>query len=86
MQTKNQEGKKMKMKKKNDNNTDDIANLLINGSHFRTERFFLANESIPDKQQFTEPTTFAEAWHHPDENERKLWREAIRVEFRSMIK
>ena len=70
----------------NHNNTNDIANLLINGSHFRTERVFLANESIPHKQQFTEPTTFAEAWHHPDEDERKLWREAIRAEFRSMIK
>ena len=25
-------------------------------------------------------------WHHPDENERRLWREAIKAEFRSMIK
>ena len=73
--------------KNNDDKTNDIANLLINGSHFRTERVFLAkNESVPDKQQFTEPTTFAEAWHDLDENKRKLWRKAIRVEFRSMIK
>ena len=32
------------------------------------------------------PQTFQEAWWHEDENERKLWREAIRKEFHDMIK
>ena len=32
------------------------------------------------------PTTFDEAWNHPDPTERKLWREAIRKEFRDMIR
>ena len=29
---------------------------------------------------------FQEAWNHEDEEERNLWREAIRKEFRDMIK
>jgi hypothetical protein len=32
------------------------------------------------------PQTFEEAWWHPDEEKRKKWREAIRLEFRQMIK
>ena len=31
------------------------------------------------------PTSFQEAWHHPDINERLAWRAAIRKEFRDMI-
>lgn len=38
------------------------------------------------KQQFEEPRTFQEAWYHPDEYQRKMWREAIRKEYRDMIK
>ncbi len=30
------------------------------------------------------PTTFQEAWYHPDPEKRKKWREAIRLEFRQM--
>ena len=33
----------------------------------------------------TEPKTFQEAWHYPVENERDIWRVAIRKEIRSMI-
>jgi len=29
---------------------------------------------------------FQEAWNHPDEAQRTKWREAIRKEFRDMIK
>ena len=29
--------------------------------------------------------TFQTAWHHPDEEERKKWRAAIRKEFHDMI-
>ena len=32
------------------------------------------------------PQAFQEAWRHSNENERKLWREAIRKEFHGMIK
>jgi hypothetical protein len=32
-----------------------------------------------------EPTTFQEAWHHPDERVREKWRQAIRKEFHDMI-
>ena len=32
-----------------------------------------------------EPTTFQEAWHHPNKKEREKWREAIRKEFRAQI-
>ena len=34
----------------------------------------------------TEPMTFQEAWHYPDESERDNWRAARRKEIRSMIK
>ena len=45
--------------------------------------FALASENItyPD-----EPTTFQEAWHHENVQERKGWRNAIRKEFHDMIK
>ena len=33
-----------------------------------------------------EPTTFQEAWHHPDKETRESWRESIRKEFRDMIR
>ena len=32
------------------------------------------------------PKTFCKAWDHPDPENRTKWREAIRKEFRSMIK
>ena len=32
------------------------------------------------------PSTFQEAWNHPDENERMMWRQAIRKEFKCMIR
>ena len=44
------------------------------------------DDSTKNKQQFEEPNTFQEAWHHPDEYQQKKWREAIRKEFRDMIK
>ena len=33
-----------------------------------------------------EPTTFQEAWWHPDENKRKKWCKAICLEFYQMLK
>ena len=38
------------------------------------------------QQPFEEPKTFQQAWYHPDEYQRKMWREAIRKEYRDMIK
>ena len=35
---------------------------------------------------YENPETFAEAYHHPDEDEREKWREAINKEFSDMIK
>jgi hypothetical protein len=35
---------------------------------------------------YDDPKTFEEAWNHPDPVEREKWREAIRKEFRDMIK
>ena len=35
---------------------------------------------------YEEPKTFREAWDHPDETTKKKWREAIRHEFRMMLK
>ena len=34
---------------------------------------------------YESPRTFQEAWNHPEKDERKKWREAIRKEFRDMI-
>ena len=34
---------------------------------------------------YENPISFQEAWHHPDPIDRKKWREAIRKEFRDMI-
>ena len=34
---------------------------------------------------YDNPRTFQEAWNHPDEHKRKMWRQAIRKEFRCMI-
>ena len=33
-----------------------------------------------------EPTAFQEAWHHENAENREKWRDAIRLEFRQMIK
>jgi len=33
-----------------------------------------------------DPITFQDAWNHPDPTEQHFWREAIRLEFRQMIK
>jgi len=35
---------------------------------------------------YEDPKTFDEAWNHPDPTERHFWREAIRLEFRQMLK
>jgi len=41
---------------------------------------------VPDSPAEKEPTTFQEAWYHPDPTERHFWREAIRLEFKQMLK
>lgn len=37
------------------------------------------------QQPFEEPKTFQQAWYHPDEYQRKMWREAIRKEYQDRI-
>ena len=37
------------------------------------------------KEEIEVLLTFDEAWNHKDPKERKLWREAIRAEFKSII-
>ena len=37
-------------------------------------------------ENYIEPKTFQEAWHHKDAIQREKWREAIRKEFRDMTK
>jgi hypothetical protein len=41
--------------------------------------------TLEDEKEPEEPSTFEEAWWHPDPNERKHWREAIKKEFHDMI-
>ena len=40
------------------------------------------NEKV--NPEYTELTTFEEAWNHPDPVQREFWRSAIRKEFRDM--
>ncbi len=45
-------------------------------------------QNVPEKYRkdiFEAPTTFQEAWNHPCEFQKKLWREAIRKELNKMI-
>ena len=39
-----------------------------------------------EENEEIEPTTFQEAWHYEDAVSQEKWREAIRLEFRQMIK
>ena len=42
---------------------------------------------VPEKvAEDNGPTTYQDAWHHPDKEKRNKWREAIRLEFSQMIK
>ncbi|KAG7347265.1 reverse transcriptase RNA-dependent DNA polymerase [Nitzschia inconspicua] len=57
------------------------------------EEVISKDEEFADIQEYVlytegkldEPKTFQEAWNHPDPEERKKWREAIRKEFHDMI-
>ena len=42
-------------------------------------------EEIEEEEEM-KPTTFQEAWWHPNLNMREKWREAIRLEFHQMLK
>ena len=62
-----------------DSTVTELANLLIDVAKVAGE----VKDVVP---QFIEPKTFKEAWNHPDPMQRAKWREAIRKEFRDMIK
>ncbi|KAG7338676.1 reverse transcriptase RNA-dependent DNA polymerase [Nitzschia inconspicua] len=52
----------------------------------KEEEFADINEYVLYAEgKFDEPKTFQEAWNHPDPEERKKWREAIKKEFHDMI-
>ena len=43
------------------------------------------NENAPTENPMVkEPTTFREAWDHPDEQQREKWQAAIRKELKDM--
>ena len=47
--------------------------------------FIVSNEDSSEIDM-VEPSSFQEAWNHPDPEQRKKWRGAIRKEFSDMIK
>ena len=47
---------------------------------------FSFNTTLDDSEEPEVPNVFKEAWWHKDQIERKEWRDAVRKEFRDMIK
>ncbi len=43
---------------------------------------------VPDRSNEIDdtPATFQQAWHHPNSEEREKWRDAIRLEFKKVIR
>ena len=67
----------------------DQTNLMSQGNCTIQDIALIAKHQVKieeGNQNKDIPRTFQEAWHHPDEEIRQFWREAIRKEFRSMIK
>ena len=62
-----------------DSTVTELANLLIDVAKVAGK----VKDVVP---QYIEPKTFKEAWNHPDPMQRVKWREAIRKEFRDMVK
>ncbi|MFM8622589.1 MAG: reverse transcriptase domain-containing protein, partial [Holophagaceae bacterium] len=68
--------------------------LRILGDHNLPGRLELEGQTnhfcffVPDTKtgEMDEPITFQDAWHHSDPTERHFWREAIRLEFKQMLK
>ena len=65
------------------NDAEQIFKDTLNEEGIAFMGFALASESVtyPD-----EPTTFQDAWHHKDAQEREGWRKAIKKEFHDMMK
>ena len=66
----------------------DIANFMtsIHDIAFITKDIqdkYLQTQFETDKEDY-EPTSFKDAWDHPNEHARKKWREAIEKEFQKM--
>jgi len=59
----------------------DVAALMINKNDLASLRQDVAANTIETQD---EPTTFQEAWNHPDPEEQKQWKMAIRKEFNDM--
>jgi hypothetical protein len=75
-------------------NFDTLACLsMLDRLQLGPEELALAALKVPDpahlkpeqyKDVFTTPTTFREAWDHPDAFQKKYWRQAIKKEFSKM--
>ena len=57
---------------------NELPNLIIDLANIATTN---SADLVP---KYVEPKTFNEAWFHPDEYQRKMWREAISKEYRDM--
>ena len=57
-----------------------------NNPGLREEVHFCFNVEESTGAEKEEPTTFQEAWNHPESEDRVKWRTAIRLEFRQMLK
>lgn len=69
----------------------EVRNLRTYNNPGRLERgtneeFYFCFLTKGGKIEIDEPMTFQEAWNHPDEKERELWRASIRLEFRQMLR
>ena len=57
---------------------NELPNLIIDLANIATTN---SADLVP---KYVEPKTFNEAWFHPDEYQRKMWREAISKEYCGM--
>ena len=69
----------------------ELKNLMPYNNPGRLEEsalfcFHVVQKKEEDDDDDEEPKIFREAWDHPDPIKREKWREAIRLEFRQMLK
>ena len=63
--------------------TTDIANLCLTDLSACEYAF---SAIVGDNADYIEPTSFEEAWNHPDPTQQARWRESIKKEFGDMQK
>ncbi|CAJ1937323.1 unnamed protein product [Cylindrotheca closterium] len=76
-------------------NKNDVANMMMNPDLQWPDPVLQVTEEMMENivenkkaedTKYKEPKNFQEAWNHPDKYQRDKWREAIRKEFRDMIR